>query len=357
MVNSTFLALAVVASYPSFIEGYFKLTMDGQIHLIKFEAIADSFRELKLPPLVNFMGYGNIGMAFTGMYPWIAGMIFIIPRMLLSNPIHALFVGYFLLNLLTIVNTYALAQQITKNYYWRLLGVLIYEFNTYHLTVMYGRNAMGEMLAYTFLPIVFMGCIQIWNKQPKGFIALGVGMGMVLNSHVISVAVTCILLAVVELVRIITRRFSLKELKLFIYAAIVATLVSLYTLVNMLSLMLKNNLVTPWKGMVVIVPSKMWQAMLDNNISDNTAENWNIGIITFIIFIGLVVQLFRSKSGPWRGWIIAALAVEVLTFSWIPFSPSISTSFIGNIQFLGRLYSFIVLFIVIGALFYNKEKL
>ncbi|MBF0832622.1 hypothetical protein E4T91_11645 [Ligilactobacillus murinus] len=265
-----------ISVFPFFFNGYFKGTMDGQIHLIRFESITDALRNLQLPRLINFMGYQNVGEAFNGMYPWISGLIFIVPKLFIREPIYALFAGFALLNFITIINTYLLVRYLNTNIYWRLLGVVVYEFNAYHMTVMYGRNAFGEMLAYAFLPLVFLGYIQISNKNSSGVWTLGIGLGMVMNSHVISALITVLLLLVAELIRGALRRINLEEIKKFFYAGIISILVSFYTLGNMFLLMSKNNLITPNKTLTPIIPDQMWNSMLMNNMGDRTANSWNI---------------------------------------------------------------------------------
>lgn len=60
-----FITLAVISTYPAFIEHYFKITMDGQIHFARFESVIQALKNGKLPPNnINFIGYGNVGEAF-----------------------------------------------------------------------------------------------------------------------------------------------------------------------------------------------------------------------------------------------------------------------------------------------------
>lgn len=346
--------MAFLATYPAFTAGYFKMTMDGQIHFIKFEAIAEAFKHFEMPPLVNFMGYGNVGEAFTGMYPWVTGMIFILPKLLIQQPVYALFCGFFLLNLITMSNSYLLTSELTKNLYWRILGVSLYEFNSYHMIVMYGRNAVGEMLAYAFLPLVFYGCIQIWNKKKLGIISLGLGMGMVVNSHAITALLACLVIFAIEFVRVISRKITFKEILAYIYAGIFATITASYTLYNMLNLMLKNQLATPWKGMIEITPSVMWNAMLDNDMGDK-ANAWNIGVVAFCVLIVLSVRIFQTQFSAWKIWIGASLGLVLVSFSWLPYPDALAQSFLGNIQFLGRLFSFVMLFLMIGLVSYLDQ--
>ena len=352
LIGVFLLFCAFIATYPSFLNSYFKITMDGQIHFIRFEEIAQAFKAGHFPPLVNFMGFGHWGNAFTGMYPWISGLFFIIPRIVFTNPIHAIMIGYFLVNLFTLINAYFLSRELTKKYYWQLLGTLLYEFNTYHLCVLYGRVALGEALAYTFLPLVFLGCIQIWNNKKVGILTLALGMGMTANSHVITMAFTCLFIVIIEIFRIFGRKITLKEVVRFIYAALITGLIACFSLLNMLTLMQSNELLTPGKGLSQVIPSEMFDAMLNNSISDNFSRSWNIGIIAFIMLLFLTFQLFTKKEGTWKYWTLGAWAVLISTFSWIPYSNFVVNSFFGNIQFLGRLNSFVVVFLVIATVLY-----
>lgn len=355
LIGVFLLFCAFIATYPSFLNSYFKITMDGQIHFIRFEEIAQAFKAGHFPPLVNFMGFGHWGNAFTGMYPWISGLFFIIPRIVFTNPIHAIMIGYFLVNLFTLINAYFLTRELTKKYYWQLLGTLLYEFNTYHLCVLYGRDALGEALAYTFLPLVFLGCIQIWNNKKVGILTLALGMGMTANSHVITMAFTCLFIVIIEIFRIFGRKITLKEVIRFIYAALITGLIACFSLLNMLTLMQSNELLTPGKGLSQVIPSEMFDAMLNNSISDNFSRSWNIGIIAFIMLLFLTFQLFTKKEGTWKYWTLGAWAVLISTFSWIPYSNFVVNSFFGNIQFLGRLNSFVVVFLVIATVLYFDE--
>lgn len=342
-----FLVTALLITYPAFKIGTFKTTIDGEIHFIKLLSIEDAFKHGELPPLVNFIGYRNIGTAFNGMYPWITSLIFIIPQVLLSKPVTALFIGFIILNILTQLNMYLLTRVLTKELLWRLLGVLVYELNTYHLTVMYARVALGEMLAYAFLPLVFLGCFQIWQKEARGSISLGLGLGMIVNAHVITGLYTCL---IVGILCIPLRKMSWPELKLYILSGLIALLIASYTLYTMLSIMLYNNLITPFKNLGTTDPNQILQSLLANNISDIRA--WNIGIVAAIIMIFMGSKVFKNISGQWKNWIIASYGLLFLTFSWFSYSKELRHSFLGNIQFTARLLTFVVLFLMIGTVLY-----
>lgn len=351
-----FLVLAFISTYPAFIGHFFKLTMDGQIHLIRFESVADAIRNKELPPIVNFMGFGNVGEVFNGMYPWLSGSVFIVPRVLLSSPMHALFIGFYLLNILTILNTYLLVRKLSNNYYIRLIGVILYQLNAYHLTLMYSRNALGEALAYTFLPLVMLGCYLIWNNKKLGILYLALGMGMIINSHMISSVLAFLLIIIAEIYRIFTRRLSLKEVGYLVSAGILSIPIIIFTVINITNIALKNRIATTWRGLNSIDMWESLKAMLQNNITDRGVI-FNIGIICFVLLCVLLVTSIVSKSdGSWKKYILGAGIIYILTLNIIPLPASLPQTPVGIIQFTGRLLSIVMILLTVGCVLFLKEN-
>ena len=349
-----FLLLALISTYPAFIGHTFRLTWDGQIHLIKFESVADAIKNKELPPIVNFMGYGNVGEVFNGMYPWLSGLVFIIPRALLSSPMHALFISFYLLNIVTILNTYLLVRKLSKNYYIRLIGIVLYQLNTYHLTLMYSRNALGEALAYTFLPLVMLGCYLIWNNEKLGILYLALGMGMIINSHMISSILAFLLIIIAEIYRIFTRKLSLKEIGYFISAGILTIPIMIFTVANIANISLQNRIATTWRGINSIDMWESLKAMLQNDIADKSII-FNIGIICFILLsILLWIAVVSKVDGDWKMYILGAGVVYILTLNVIPLPTKLSQSPVGVIQFTGRLLSIVMLLLIIGCVLFLK---
>lgn len=349
-----FLLLALISTYPAFIGHTFRLTWDGQIHLIRFESIADAIKNKELPPIVNFMGYGNVGEVFNGMYPWLSGLMFIIPRVLLNSPMHALFIGFYLLNILTILNTYLLVRKLSKNYYIRLIGIVLYQLNAYHLTLMYSRNALGEALAYTFLPLVMLGCYLIWNNEKLGILYLALGMGMVINSHMISSILVLLLIVVAELYRIISRKISLKEIYHIVSAGFLSIPLVAFTIINIGNIVLKNRIATTWRGIGAIDMWETLQAMLQNDITEKSTI-FNIGIICFILLSILFgIAVVSKVDGDWKMYILGAGVVYILTLNVIPLPTKLSQSPVGVIQFTGRLLSIVMLLLTIGCVLFLK---
>ena len=344
-----FLVLAFISTYPAFIGHFFKLTMDGQIHLMRFESVADAIKNKELPPIVNFEGYGNVGAIFNGMYPWLSGLVFIIPRVLLSSPMHALFIGFYLLNILTILNTYLLVRKLSNNYYIRLMGVVLYQLNAYHLILMYSRNALGEALAYAFLPLIMLGCYLIWNNKKSGMLYLSLGMGMIINSHVISSVLAVLLIIIAEIYRVFARKLNLKEIGYFTSAGILTIPIVVFTVTNIANIALKNRIATTWRGINSIDMWESLKAMLQNDIADKSVI-FNIGIICFtLLSILLGIAIVSKVDGSWKVYILGAGIVYILTLNIVPLPTNLAQTSIGMIQFTGRLLSIVMILLTMGC--------
>ena len=353
-----FFAASVIMTYPAFSGHFMKLTMDGGIHLSRMESIFEMIKMGKLPPLVNFIGLGNHGNAFNGMYPWVSmAIFFVLPRFFLTSPMHALFASYVLINIATLFNAYLLTRELSKDTRIRLFATLFYGFNAYHLTLLFSRNAVGEAFAYTFAPLVLLGCFQIWRGRTRGILHIALGMGMIANSHVISLFLMVLFLVVLEFSRLILKKITWQEIINFVIAGGLAVLIGFYSITNIIKISRANHLYTPGKKLVPIQVSEMVTNVLNNSIQDKS-EVFNIGLIGLGILLFLLIQLFRhQKLQSWNGWGLLAIVLFILTTAWLPFQkPWVINSIFGNIQFLGRILSLIILSLVIAITLYLTQN-
>ena len=350
------LTIAIISTIPAFLHGTFKLSFDGNIHLSRYESIFQAFQHGSLPTLVNFIGMNHTGLSMNGMYPWVTSIIFVIPRFFINQPIIALMIGFIILNFITIFNTFLLAKFITNKRSVQILGIAIYQFSSYHMSVLYSRNAMGEAIAYAFLPLVLLGCLKIWeNPKNTGWILLGFGMAAIANSHVISLIIASAMVFILIFLRLINQKLSSTELFTYLKAIILAVCASLYSLINIFSIATSNFLINPTPKILPIIPSKLLPILLDNSIIER-ANSFNIGPINTLLLFIFVILLFTSQhKGRWRGWIIATTILFFCTFSWIPWNILINTP-VQLIQFLGRLLFVVSLLLSISVMYYLDEN-
>ena len=350
-----FLLSAVLITVPNFFSHYFKLTLDGYVHLNRFQGgITDAIRQLQVPLPINMIGFSNVGAAFNSAYPWMAGWVFILPELIFNNPLHALFAGLVLLNFITALNAYFLMRKVANNQVIRILGAFLYEFNTYHLIIVFGRNAFGEALAYAFIPLAILGLLEIMRLEKVGIFNLAFGMGMIINSHILSTILTAVALAV--LLGINYRQITnwLIVIRYIFYAIIVTFLFSGFTIINFLTIFLKNKLSSPPFYLLPIVPDLMSKAVINNTVTDYP-YSWNLGIVLTIILIMMLIQVAKRKA-DYNKYVIVASLLFICMFNWfVPVFDQIQKTGVGALQFTGRLLSYSAIFLIIGFCMYLDQ--
>lgn len=358
LITGLFSLFAILAVLPAFADGHMKLPFDGNVHLSRFESIYEALANRSIPSDINFIGFKGGSTAYNSLYPWITGLIFVLPRFIIQNRLHAIMLGYFAINMLAMINMYLLTRELTNKIILRFLGVLLYQLSAYHFMIMYARVAMGELFTYTFLPLVFTGLLKIYKKDKLGFVFLGLGMSLIFNSHILSTITTVLILIVIVFVRIIRRKFSLFELKQYCYALLISVPMSIYSLFNFVKVYFNNDIEPPYHLLQPINTSDMWQAILNNSIVGD-APIFNIGLIETILLVLLIIPAILTGYSSWKLWWYSAIGIFIGTLNWFPWeSKTLIESPIGSIQFLGRLLTYVSLFLAVAIvlLFEENEK-
>ncbi|WP_047999513.1 hypothetical protein [Lactiplantibacillus herbarum] len=347
------LALAFIATYPAFSGHYFAINNDGSIHLARLESLYQAFKAGRLPSLVNFIGFGNQGVAMNAMYPWLTMMIYVIPRFILHNPMSGLAAGFLIMNIITTVNTYWLAKYLGRNRLIIWLGVITYQFNAYHFQLMYTRVALGEAFGYAFLPLVMLGMFKIWNHEKNGIILLALGMSLVANSHVLSLVMFAGLIIIFEIIRLVFRKITFSEVKSLFAGAGLALLMASYSLYNVVSWMLHNKMVSPTPTLYALDPAREFTKIITNDISES-AIGAHMGIALMLIMLFLVGQLLVHAKGSWQYWIIGATTVFVLAQNWFQSEALINTPAM-LIQFTMRFITIVAVCVSISLILYLNQ--
>lgn len=348
--------LALIATVPGFFHVSIAIPIDGRIHTARFNQIYQSLRHFELPSMISFIGQSHHLSAMSGMYPWLTGIIFILPQFVIHNSLHALAAGIFLLNLMTGWFAYVLVKNLTKREDIHFLFVVLYLFNAYHLTLVFSRMALGEALAYAFWPLVLLGILRVWQMVPgkHGELVLGVGMAGIANSHVLSLLIGAFALVLVELVRLVLRKVSLQEAKQLLIAGVVGILGSIYSLGQIAYLMLNNKMASPFRAIIALDPYAMFTDTVRNSIEQN-ATAWNLGIVLSVLLVILNIGMFkRSGLHIWKMFTLLSDAILVVSFNWIPWPKLLSTP-MSLLQFNGRLLTFVVVLALVAFTFYLNE--
>ena len=188
------LLAAAVASLPILYHGL-QSAHDSMFHMSRIEGMSVGLRLGQFPVRINATAHSGFGYPDPIYYP---NLFFYFPallRLLHISPPLAYKALLYLINLLTAGIAYFSAHRLSRSRAVPLIFTFTYTFAYYRLTDVYTRGALGEALALAFFPLVFYGLHSIFFSAHKNWLALAIGMCGIISSHVPSVLLVVVFLA------------------------------------------------------------------------------------------------------------------------------------------------------------------
>ncbi|MFV0417919.1 MAG: hypothetical protein ACK5KT_04170 [Dysgonomonas sp.] len=347
-----FLSLLMVYFYQPLCPG-----QDFFFHYRRLQALMDG---LRTSPYLIYLdydaldGYGYFTKAFYSDFV-------LIPFALIGNLTSLSFAYQFMLFTMTVlcgIFTYVTINRIYKNTFAAAISALLYTFAVYRLLDMYHRAALGETLAFTFIPIVFLGLYHIIKGDYKKWYILAIGYSLMIFTHVIS---SVLMFMTTLILLVIYNKSLLKEPKriwCLIIAGIVTLLIVSYYTFPMLEQMFSNTFYYESRDIM----SKAEDSALDFHwiiwgmftgiIHPKQAFIPGIGLLlTAAIALRLFVygkseQLKSVDIGVIIGLIYLVMASPLIPWSVFPFS------LLNFIQMGWRLFEFSSFFFAVAGGYY-----
>lgn len=171
--------------------------------------------------LLDSFGYGN---------PIFYPELFLYPAVVLVKLGFGLLFTYRMLIVLitfaTFLVSYFSANVISKNSKISYLVSMFYTMSLYRLVDVFVRGALGEVIAFIFLPLVLSGFYNVIFDDNKKWYLICLGLFGLINSHILSFVITVILLVVLCLVNICKIIKDKKKIITLSIAAIVSILLT-----------------------------------------------------------------------------------------------------------------------------------
>lgn len=202
-VTITLLFSCAVFCFPCFNDTA-NIMDDMPFHLGRIRSITANLKAGNILPTIYGDAVNNFGYASSLFYPDLWLYIPAILKLSGFELIRAYQIFLFLITLATSIAMYyatnrmLLNLQIAQHYRHRqshfltveqalsLLATIFYLAFPYRLINIYLRGALGEILSFIFLPIVFCGLTEIFYSSKKSWQMLTIGMVGLLYSHIIS---------------------------------------------------------------------------------------------------------------------------------------------------------------------------
>lgn len=202
---------------------------DGIFHLSRIASLRDAILAnydfpIKIyPNYFDNAGYGN-GLFYPDIYLYLPALISCLGISVITS--------YKLLltacSILTFMFMYKCSKSITNSHKAGLISAFVYTMSGYRLYDIYVREALGEVLALTFIPLAFYGFYHILWKDEKEWPIFVIGFSSILLSHIISSVLFIILLMIICCIYIIHLLNNKRRLGILLLSCLTTLLLVAY---------------------------------------------------------------------------------------------------------------------------------
>ena len=202
-------------------------THDISYHTNRIIAISEELKAGHFPVLMHSNLLEGFGYANPLFYPELFLYIPAILTVFGLNFLTSYKLFTMLITFFTLVFTYYSANRIFKNKNISWTITILYGMSFYRLADIYERGAIGEVLAIAFLPLVLCGLYEIIFGENKKWWIICFGIFGIINSHVLSFAMTILLILTLCLLNSIRIFKDKKRLVTLVIAGVISILLIL----------------------------------------------------------------------------------------------------------------------------------
>ncbi|MCT0021406.1 hypothetical protein EFM35_08210 [Weissella cibaria] len=321
------------------------MNQDTIFHLSRINGLGDIW---KSP--VSFENFNNTGTIVNQFYPW----LLIYPAYLLSKYVGLVgsyWTYIWFITFVTAVSSYWAFKQLNRNVNntYALLFSALYTGSAYRSVDVFNRGALGETITFIFLPLVFVGFINILFRDSKRWWMLTLGMTGIVYSHVVTTFIVSFLMGIVIVVSLFSLDDKSDRLLSFLKATILTLITTAFVYIPELEQLLHQSIYTPRAlPLEGVNPIKEVIASLGNLIT----KYYTLGIFSVVsIVISLIVFPRLQKMD--RNIFVFGIVLWIITsslFPWQILNETVLGKVVGHIQFLFRFNAIItLLFSYIGV--------
>lgn len=296
---------------------------------------------------VNFDAFSNVGHPVNFFYPWQT----FFPAYILSRIFKSVVSGYIAFIALLTFSTFYISKYCYAHVFHEPFGAFLfsifYTLSAYRSVDIFARNAVGEFIAFTFVPIAFAGMYKIIFTDQKSPYVLALGMSLIIYSHVLTSILTVFFLVIMLVVGLCSKKVvsiskTFKSITLSIVLVIISTSFFWFQMFSQV-LTLKSQ--SPYDGFLsrsALAPSDLIIGSINNDYSVFT-----IGLITLFLLVVSIVQ-YEKIPTVIRATLFMGILASLMTTKIFPW-PWFQSSSIVLLQFPTRISTFATLFISISG--------
>ena len=345
-----------------FISKRFVYGHDTMYHIAQIDSLTKSILSGNLTKIssviANSFGYGS-SIFYPKLPHYICSIINIITGKL--NVIYSINIYFIIISFIACIMMYKLIKLITENKTSALLGSIFYITMPYYISDIFVRSALNESLILVFIPMIFLGIINLLKGNKKKFyLYFIIGYIGFINSHLVLCVYFTIFLLVFMLFNI---KKYLKHIKELLIGSGIILIMTLPNIIILLEHKL-TDLYVVFDSKLMDLSTKTVQKngieLIELFLPSKTVVYYFINIIVLIFTIlGIIYFIKKDKKNKLIYGIIAFTITSIL-FSLKIFPYNLLPKLLLSIQFPFRNNCFTIFGISVisslGILLFKNKK-
>lgn len=333
MIIFSFAMITIFMTYPKIKTGNIEVHSDWSFHGLRAEQI---FLNLKRGNFLTFIatdafqhtGVGNfLFYPNVFLYPWAVLRLFF-------KPVTAFYCWYGLIMLMTFIIAYFSMKAFSKRRIAAMVFSLSYTLGSYHLCL--STAVFGEFIAASFLPLAFWAFYEVLFRDNSKWPWLGIGMSLIIYSHVLSVFITSEIMFAIFIMKLIFDKVSKKRFLSLSKAVGISVLLTLFITIPYLTDFIGKNVTSAQPGIIIVnTLMNVLETSFNNSVSTSgiglvlilTAVFGSIWILkshsktlTAIYVLGISLIIVSTGSFPWNVLSDTPLGMIQLTFRYLSYA-------------------------------------
>lgn len=311
---------------------------DSEFSLYRNQSTARAILDGQIIPLVDPDAAGGFGYSMNIFYGVLSTYFIGLFRVILPTWGASINLFLFLSLFLSGVFMYNFAKDFSKNDKIALLASLLYITAPYHLLDLYVRQAQGEFISFTFMPILFHGIYNLINDSGNKFYLIVIGAVSLILTHILSTFMSLIFVILYLLLNI-KKVFNKKIIiKLCICLLFIVTM-SLITTIPLLEAKYSADYAVFDKNFMGTNPTLMnrFAISIDRLFADNIyKEDVEIGylhadtmplilglhVIISVFLLPMVISKCENKKDIYQflflGILCVILCLRIINWNYLP---------------------------------------
>lgn len=332
------LVISVILLFPYLTKDLLAIEHDTFFHVSRIEQLSLSIQHGNFLPAIYPYENNGYGYASPLFY---SDVFLIIPALLHIVGLPLAFCykfTVFIFSFISAISMIILVSKISKKRLCSYIAGCAYLFSNYRITDIYVRGALGEIIAFSFLPILLIGLYEIIEEDKDSCITLTLAITCLALSHNLTFLLGCILIIIICVISI--PKLNKTKYKNIFLSTIISFLLTCFFTLPMLEQLSSQDFIVDYYASSSDLSSgsmKLWQYFINNTVFGYSGNNYdpsitmtvNVGwfltfapitylfvkeknhfvMISFIL--GYICLLLPSSLLPWD-----VLPFKVLQFPW-----------------------------------------